>query len=84
MTLEELHGKIMANGKLKAGVAQAAEDGKLVEWTTAQGVEATGEELAASAQDAGNEKLSLDDIDQVAGGCGLFAKPAARLDACDE
>jgi hypothetical protein len=34
MTLEELYGKIMASGKLKAGVAQAAEDGKLVEWTT--------------------------------------------------
>jgi hypothetical protein len=48
MTLEELYGKIMASGKLKAGVAQAAEDGKLVEWTTTRGVEITPVSLTAS------------------------------------
>ncbi len=68
MTLEELYGKIMADDELKAGVAQAAEDGKLVEWAAAQGVETTEEELAAFMQGAANEKLSVDDVDKVAGG----------------
>ena len=71
MTLEELYGKIMADDALKAEVAQAAKDGKLVEWAAAQGVEATEEELAAFMQSAGNEKLSVDDVDKVAGGSYL-------------
>lgn len=68
MTLEELYGKIMADDALKTEVAQAAKDGKLVEWAAAQGVEATEEELSAFMKGTGNEKLSLDDIDSVAGG----------------
>ena len=68
MTLEELYGKIMADDALKAEVAQAAKDGKLVEWAAAQGVETTEEELVAFVQAAGNEKLSLEDVDKVAGG----------------
>ena len=68
MTLEELYGKIMADDELKAEAAQAAKDGKLVEWAAAQGVEATEEELAAFIKGAGIKKLSLEDIDKIAGG----------------
>ena len=68
MTLEELYGKIMADDELKAGVAQAAKDGTVVEWAAAQGVETTEEEIRAFAKGAANEKLSVEDVDKVAGG----------------
>ena len=55
MTLEELYGKIMADKGLQAEVAKATEDGSLLEWVKAQGVETTAEELAAFAEAAGNE-----------------------------
>ena len=69
MTLEELYGKVVADDELKEAFAEAAKDGKAAEWAAAQGVEATNEEIAAFVKGAAaNEKLSVSDVDQVAGG----------------
>ncbi len=77
MTLEELYGKILADDELKEGLAKAFEDGKIVEWVSAQGVEASEEEIFTFIKGAANEKLDVDDVDQVAGGgYGSFIKSA--------
>ncbi len=68
MTIEELYGKILADDELKADFAQAYENGKFVEWVNAQGVDANEQEIIAFIQGAANQKLSVDDVDQVAGG----------------
>ena len=68
MTIEELFGKVIADDALKEEFAQAAKDGKMQEWAAAQGVDATQEELIAYVKGTANEKLSVDDVDKVAGG----------------
>ena len=68
MTLEELYGKVVADDELKEAFSEAVKDGKAAEWAAAQGVEATNEEIAAFVEGTANEKLSIDDVDQVAGG----------------
>ena len=68
MTIEELYGKVMADDELKEAFAKAAESGDIAAWAREQGVEATEDEIVAFAKGQSDEKLDLDDVDQVAGG----------------
>lgn len=84
MTLDELYGKVIADDALKAEMAAAANDGKIAEWVAAQGVEATEAEIAAYAESAAakDEKLSIDDVDKVAGGDYLSSKTVKPVVWC--
>lgn len=85
MTIEELYGKVLADDGLKEELAKAASDGKIAEWAAAQGVDATEDELKAYAKsmvDSNNEKLAVEDVDQVAGGgYGKIFSSVAKLGA---
>ena len=68
MTIEELYDKIVADDELKEAAAKAAESGNIAEWAREQGVEATEDEIVAFVNARSDEKLDIDDVDEVAGG----------------
>ena len=66
-TLQELYNEIIASEELKAAFAEAAKNGKAMDFLKAQGCEVTAEELAAFLKSKTGE-LSDEELDNVAGG----------------
>lgn len=70
-TLEQLFAEVLDSEELKNAFAEAAKDGKVVEFAAAHGVQATEEEIAAflKARQQKTGELSEDELDNVSGGC---------------
>lgn len=71
MSLEELYGEILKSEELKLAFAQAAQNNALPAFTAAHGVNASMEEIQAFLENKAkgeNEKLSVDELNDVAGG----------------
>ena len=70
---------MLADDELKTSLAEAVKAGKVAEWASAQGVEATEEELLAYAKPAAAEdnELKDEDLEKVASGgygTGIFVR----------
>lgn len=59
MTIEELYGKVLADDELKTSLAEAVKAGKVAEWASAQGVEATEEERLPTRRQLRQKAMSL-------------------------
>ena len=86
MTIEELYGKILADEKLKEEFAEAVKEKRVVEWTAAQGVEATEEELFAYARSLAEEQeLTDEQLDELGASGGYLTElvcSVVTLSAC--
>ena len=72
-TLEELYKEILANEEKKKAYEEAKAAGKLPDFVKENGCEATAEELAPlMTKDEVFGELSLDELDNVAGGGGCY------------
>jgi hypothetical protein len=77
-TIEEVYGEVIASAELQEEYLTAEQEGAeaVVAFAAAHGCEATAEEIEAFLQEKLDEdgEISLDDLDQVAGGNGATSK----------
>ena len=71
--IEELYKAVMENEALKAEFATAYREGNVSEFLKKHDCDATAEEVSKYVNGVKDETLSLDDLDNVAGGgiCGM-------------
>ena len=82
-TLKELYGEVMASDALKKEYFAAANDGKIDEFLSSHGCDATGEQLGEFMKDPANlpqGELGDDELDSVAGGtCYKEGRPVVTI-----
>ena len=76
--IEELYKEVMENEALKAEFATAYREGNVSEFLKKHDCDATAEEVSEYVNGVKDEALSLDDLDNVAGGGGCGSG------SCDE
>ena len=67
-TLQELFAEIMASDEMKKAFAEAAKEGKVLDYIRANGCEATMEEVQTYLKEKADRELSEEELDSAAGG----------------
>ena len=80
--IEELYKEVMENEALKAEFATAYREGNVSEFLKKHDCDATAEEVSEYVNGVKDEALSLDDLDNVAGG-GFCAASKKESCTCD-
>ena len=75
-SIEELYKEVMENEALKAEFATAYREGNVSEFLKKHDCDATAEEVSEYVNGVKDEALSLDDLDNVAGGGDAIPDPA--------
>ena len=80
--IEELYKEVMENEALKAEFATAYREGNVSEFLKKHDCDATAEEVSEYVNGVKDEALSLDDLDNVAGGgfCDASKKESCTCD----
>ena len=82
--IEELYKEVMENEALKAEFITAYKEGTVGDFLEAHDCDATVEEVEEYVKGQRDEELSLDDLDNVAGGgiCGMSKDSCTCAESC--
>ena len=73
-TLKELYDEVIKSDELKKAYVEANRSGKLTEFLTSHGCEATEDELTVFLAEKQNSELSDEELDNISGG-GICYRP---------